>query len=175
MEISDIPSCAQKAGRRRHSSVSGQSSVDYIMKNAERLTDAEKHSIHPLNILPERPCTARFSLFDKDTSLSQVFADLKNCGIRAAAARCLQRNPNGFVSVTFSTSEYRDLFLPKSSFIRRHRNSCSTCTFVVMYATPFELSDEALAHRLGRYGSVFGFRRFNLQGYEGHPKWNTRC
>ena len=155
------------AGRRRHSSVSSQSSVDYIMKNAQRLTDAEKDSIHPLNILPQRPCTAHFSLSDKDTSLSQVFADLKNCGIRAAAVRCLQRNPNGFVSVTFSTSEYRDLFLRKSSFIRRHRNSSSTCTFVVVYDTPFELSDEALAHRLGRYGSVLGFRRCNLQGYEG--------
>ena len=167
MEIADIPSYAQMVGRRRHSSVSSQSGVDYIMRNAERLTDAEKDSIHPLNILPERPCTAHFSLSDKDTSLSQVFADLKNCGIRAAAVRCLQRNPNGFVSVTFSTSEYRDLFLRKSSFIRRHRNSSSTCTFVVVYDTPFELSDEALAHRLSRYGSVLGFRRCNLQGYEG--------
>ena len=69
--------------------------------------------------------------------------------------------------MTFSTSEYRDLFLRKSSFIRRHRNSSSTCTFVVVYDTPFELSDEALAHRLSRYGSVLGFRRCNLQGYEG--------
>ena len=167
MDIADIPSYAQMVGRRRHSSVSSQSSVDYIMKNAERLTDAEKDSIHPLNILPERPCTAHFSLSDKDTSLSQVFADLKNCDIRAAAVRCLQRNPYGFVSVTFSTSEYRDLFLRKSSFIRRHRNSSSTCTFVVVYDTPFELSDEALAHRLSRYGSVLGFRGCNLQGYEG--------
>ena len=121
------------------------------------ITEAEKDSIHPPNILPERPCTAHFSsLSDKDTSLSQVFADLKNCGIRAAAVRCLQRNPNGFLSVTFSTSEYRDLFLRKSSFIRRHRTSSSTCTFVVVYDTPFELSDEALADRLGRYESVLG-------------------
>ena len=64
MEIADIPSYAQMAGRRRHFNVSSQSSVDYIMKNAERLTVAEKDSIHPLNILPERPCTAHFSLSD---------------------------------------------------------------------------------------------------------------
>ena len=79
------------AGRRGHSSVARQSSVDYmIMKNAERLTDAEKDSIHPLNILPERPCTVHFSLSDKDISLSQVFADLKNCGIRHC---CGQMSP----------------------------------------------------------------------------------
>ena len=58
MGIADIPCYAQMAGRRRHSSVSSQSSVDYIMKNAARLTGAEKDSIHPLNIFPERPCTA---------------------------------------------------------------------------------------------------------------------
>ena len=149
--------------------VSSQSSFDYIMKNAERLTDAEKDSILPQNMMPERPFKAHFSLSDKDTSLSQVFPEVKSCGIRAAAVRCLQRNPNGFVSVTFASSEYRDLFLRKFSFICRHRNSSSTCTFDVVYdtVTPFELSDEALAHRLGRYGSVLGFRRCNLQGYEG--------
>lgn len=36
-----------------------------------------------------------------------------------------------------------------------------------MYDTPFELSDEALARRLSRYGSVLGSSRFNPQGYEG--------
>ena len=95
------------------------------MKNAERLTDAEKDSIHPLNILPKRPCTAHFSFSDKDTSLSQVFDDLKSCGIGTAAVRCLQRNPNGFVSVTFYTSEYRDLFLLKPSFLQV--GTCPSC------------------------------------------------
>ena len=68
-EIADIPSYAQMAWRRRHSRVSGESSVDYIMKNAERRTDAETDSIYPLNILSERPCTAHFSLSDKDKCL----------------------------------------------------------------------------------------------------------
>ena len=38
---------------------------------------------------------------------------------------------------------------------------------LVLYDTPFELSDEALAHCLSRYGSVLGSSRFNPQGYEG--------
>ena len=66
--------------------------------------------------------------------------------------------------MTFFTDEYRALFLRKSSFI-----PCSsfTCAFVVVYDTPFELSDETLAHRLSRYGCVLSSRRCNLQGYEG--------
>ena len=72
VEIADIPCYVQMAGRRGHSSVSNQPSIDYIIKNAERLTDAEKDSIHQLNILPEQPCTAHFSLSNKDTYLSQL-------------------------------------------------------------------------------------------------------
>ena len=37
-------------------------SFDYMVKNAERLTDAKKDSIDPFNILPERPCRAHVSL-----------------------------------------------------------------------------------------------------------------
>ena len=128
---------------------------DYIMKNEARLSDSEKDRIHPLNILPERPCTAHFVLPTKDAPLSQVFADFENCGIRAAGVRCLQRSPKGFVSVTFSTSEYRDCFLRQSSFIsRRARRNSSSFTFVVIYDAPYELLDEALSHRLSHYGSV---------------------
>ena len=121
-----------------------------------------------MNILPERPCTAHFVLPAKDTPLSQVFTDFKNCGIRAAGVRCLQRSPNGFVSVTFCTSEYRDCFLRQSSFIsRRARRNSSSFTFVVIYDAPYELLDEALSHRLSHYGSVHGIRRCGLQGYDG--------
>ena len=99
------PSYAQMARPGRRLRLLSQSMEDdYIMKNEARLSDSEKDRNHPLNILPERPCTAHFVLPAKDTPLSQVFTDFKNCGIHAAGVRCLQRSPNGFVSVTFSTS-----------------------------------------------------------------------
>ena len=130
------PSDAQMDRPGRRPRVLSQSlEDDYIMKNEDRLSDSEKDRIHPLNILPERPCTAHLVLPAKGTPLSQVVTDFKNCGIRAAGARCLQRSPNGFVSLTFSTSEYRDCFLRQSSFIS-HRNS-SSFTFVV---SPFSSS-----------------------------------
>ena len=97
----------------------------------------------------------------QNTPLSQVYTDFKNCGIRAAGVRCLQRSPNGFVSVGFSTSEHPDCFLRKSSLIsRRARRNSWSFTFVVIY----ELLDEALSHRLSHYGSVHGIRRCGLQG-----------
>ena len=163
------PSYAQMARPGRHPRVLSQSMEDdYIMKNEARLSDSEKVRIHPLNILPERPCAAHFVLPAKDTPLSQVFTDFKNCGIRAAGVRCLQRSPNGFVSVTFSTSEYRDCFLSQSLFISRPaRRNSSSFTFVVIYDAPYELLDETLSHRVSHYGSVHGIRRCGLQGYHG--------
>ena len=163
------PSYAQMARPGGHPRVLSQSMEDdYIMKNEARLSDSGKVRIHPLNILPERPCAAHFVLHAKDTPLSQVFTDFMNCGIRAAGVRCLQRSPNGFVSVTFSTSEYRDCLLSQSSFISRPaRRNSSSFTFVVIYDAPYELLDEALSHRLSHYGSVHGIRRCGLQGYDG--------
>ena len=75
-----------------------------------RLGDDEKEHIHPFNLLPELPCTAHFNLPNKDLPTSDVFTDLKNCGIRAAGVRCLQRTPNGFVTITFSSADYRSVF-----------------------------------------------------------------
>ena len=109
------PSYAQMAWLGPRPRVSSQfMEDDYDMKNEARLSDAEKDRIYPLNILPERPCTTHFVLPVKDTPLSQVSTDFKNCGIRAAIVRCLHRSPNGFVPVTFSTSMYRDCFLRSS-------------------------------------------------------------
>ena len=51
------PSYAQMAQPGRRPRVLSQSMEDdYIMKNEARLSDSEKDRIHPLNILPERPC-----------------------------------------------------------------------------------------------------------------------
>ena len=61
---------------------------------------------------------------NKDTDLSQVFADLKNCVIRAAVVRCLQRDPSGSVSVTFRLMS--TVTIPLLIFVHpRHRNSPS--------------------------------------------------
>ena len=80
-----------------------------------RVPDSAKGTIHPFNLLPDRPCSAHFTLEDKDIPASAIFDDLKNCGVRVSGVRCLQRSPNGFVSVTFSTAANRDLFLRKSA------------------------------------------------------------
>ena len=51
------PSYAQMAQPGRRPRVLSQSMEDdYIMKNEARPSDSEKDRIHPLNILPERPC-----------------------------------------------------------------------------------------------------------------------
>ena len=86
---------------------------------------------------------------------TDIFDELKDCSIRLSGVRCLQRNPNGFVSVMFSTADYRALFLRKSAFIPRSRSSfCrannSMYTFVAVFDAPYELLDGAIAHRLSK-------------------------
>ena len=141
-----------------------------------RLLDSEKGTIHPFNLLPDRPCSVHFMLADKSVGSSVIFDDLKTCDIRVSGVRCLQRSPNGFVSITFSTADFRDLFLCKSSFIPRRRSSSSSSrydssssifTFVAVFDAPYELLDGALSHRLSRYGTVFDIRRCMLYGYNG--------
>ena len=173
MEIEGPSSFAQAVGgRRRTDSVSSNSSREGLfLNNHAGMSDADKLNIHPYNLLPERLWSALFMLSNKEVSLSDMFADFKSCGIRPAGVRCVQRSSNGFVSVTFSTADYRNLFVRKSSFIpRRHnysRDPSSPYTFVAVFDAPYELLDEALAHRLSKYGTVLNIRRCNLHGYEG--------
>ena len=140
-----------------------------------RLGDEDKENMHSSNLLPERPCTAHFNLPSKDLLTSAVFDDLKNCGIGVAGVRCLQRTPNGFMTVRFSSTDYRSLFLKQSAYIPKRFSSSrpgpsttkSHFTFVAVYDLPYELLDSALNHCLSRYGNVRNIRRCGLQGYAG--------
>ena len=107
-------------GRPHHGSESSDMDLDgdvHFHRYESRLGDEDKENMHLFNLLPERPCTAHFNLPSKDLPTSAVFDDLKNCGIRVAGVRCLQRTPNGFVTVRFSSTNYRSLFLKKSAYI----------------------------------------------------------
>ena len=91
-----------------------------------RLGDEDKENMHPFNLLPEQPCMAHFNLPNKELPTSAVFDDLKNCGIHVAGVHCLQHTPNGSVTITFSSADYRSLFLKKSSYLRKFFSS--TCS-----------------------------------------------
>ena len=181
MEDNDQPTFADAVRRNRSHSVASSTvsslpeSSRVLRDNADRLGEAERDLHHPFNILPDRPCSAHFTC-DKELPVSDIFMDFKNCGIRAAGVRCLQSSPNGFVSVTFSTADYQDIFLRKSSLITRYRtssqrrrpsSSSSPFTFVACFDAPYELPDSALSHRLSLYSSVISVRRCGLQGYDG--------
>lgn len=40
-------------------------------------------------------------------------------------------------------------------------------TFVAVFDAPYELLNEALSHRLSKYGSVYSICPSNLDGYDG--------
>ena len=177
-ELPVQPLFAEVVGRPHRGSDSSVKSMEtdgdlLFHQYDKRLGDEDKDHIHPSNLLPDRPCTAHFNLPTKDVPTADVFTDLKQCGIRAAGVRCLQCTPNGFVTITFSSADYRSLFLKKSAFIPKRSSSTrpgsSTFpyTFVAIYDLPYELLDSALKHRLSRYGNVCSIRRCGLQGYEG--------
>ena len=127
-ELPAQPLLAEVVGRSHYGSESSDMDLEsdvHFHRYESRLGEEDKENMHPFNLLPERPCTAHFNLPSKDLPTSAVFDDLKNCGIRAAGVRCLQRTPNGFVTVTFSSADYRFLFLKKSAYIpKRFSSSC---------------------------------------------------
>ena len=174
------PLFAEVVGRPRRGSETSVNAMEIegdgrLRQYHDRLGDNDQDHIHPFNLLPERPCTAHFNLPTKEVPTADIFADLKQCGIRAAGVRCLQRTPSGFVTITFSSTDYRSLFIKKSAYIPKRfsstrggaSRSSSPYTFVAVYDLPYELLDGALKHRLSRYGTVHNIRRCGVQGYEG--------
>ena len=141
-----------------------------VERRVRTMTEFEEANFHPLNVTPDRPCTAYFNVGDNLTTAKDIFDSLLRDGIPATAVRCLQRQPNGSVLITFSTSEYRDRFLRKSAFVVRrvarasHPASCRL-TFVNVYDAPHELPDSAIRERLSVYGHIYSTRRGKCQGY----------
>ena len=130
----------------------------------------DNYSFH--NRLPDRPCTAYFYLQDTSISSEDIFSELSAHGLRSTDVRCLQRNPAGHTYITFSTNSKRNTFLKKSSFVsRRQASNCNLVphfnrrVFVAVYDAPYELANEAIAHRLSRYGNIESHRRSSMQNH----------
>lgn len=133
------------------------------------LSDFEREHFHPLNVTPDRPCTAFFNASSQLTS-KEIFDSLARDGIAASAVRCLQRKPNGNVMITFTNPEHCLRFLDRSSFIIRRSKftthpASGRLTYLTVYDAPYELPDPAIEHRLKPYCTVYTTRRGKLQGY----------
>lgn len=124
------------------------------------------------NRLPDRPCTAYFYLQDTSISSEDIFSEISAHGLRSTDVKCLQRNPAGHTYITFTTNSNRNIFLKKSSFVsRRQASNCNLVphfnrrVFVAVYDAPYELANEAIAHRLSRYGNIESHRRSSMQNH----------
>lgn len=124
------------------------------------------------NHLPDRPCTAYFFLQDTSISSEDIFSEMSTYGLRPTDVKCLQRNPAGHTYITFSTNSNRNIFLKKSSFVSRRQASNSNLVprfnrrvYVAVYDAPYELSNEAIAHGLSRYGNIESHRRSSMQNH----------
>ena len=127
-------------------------------------SEFEKKFFDPLNVLPDRPCSANFQL-PEDSNLDDVFTDLANIGIPASAVLCAQSGHNRWMCLTFTTEVIRNNFLRKSVFIpheTRSEGMRDGRTFIAVYGAPFELPDTALMARFKKYGTVDFVRRSKL-------------
>ena len=178
-DVPAVPSYAEAAARgvspdRRTYHNDDESDTDEPRPRApgassfRNLADIERENFHPLNVTPDRPCTAYFKV-GEDVTSKQIFDSFRITGIPALAIRCLQRKPTGEVLVTFSKSDYRDLFLQRSPLIGHRRYAThpdsDPLVYLTIYDAPHELPDSAIEHRLKPFCSVFSRRRGKLQGY----------
>lgn len=135
------------------------------------LSNFEKEHFHPLNVTPDRPCTAFFRADSQETSKS-LFDRFLSYGIPASVKRCLQRKPTGEVHVTFSTAEYCARFIERTTFATGRYGSNNndgreqtTLTYLTVYDAPYEMPDVAIEERLKPYCKVHYKLRGRLQGY----------
>ena len=140
----------------------------------KRLSDFENKHFHSNNVTPDRPCTAFFKT-ESYVTPKEVFEALKNEGFAADHVRCLQRKPTGEIFITFKTQEIRDAFLKTTKFTSPRapntffvpQNSERPLTFLTIFDAPYELSDEAIIHRLAPYCEVMWHRRGKFAGTAG--------
>ena len=76
-------------------------SDDLLRKTLFR-SELEREHFHYLNIMPDRPCTAFFNIVDNTITAKEIFEEISKDAISATSVRCLQRNPNGSVLITFT-------------------------------------------------------------------------
>ena len=138
---------------------SGDEGEREVFSRTLNMTSFERYNFHPLNVTPDRPCMAYFTVPDNTTTTKEIFDGFIRDGIPANAVRCLQRAPNNGVVVTFASPEYRNKFLSKSVFVVRNKSilvhhPSRRVTYVNVYDAPYELPDSAVETRLAAYGSV---------------------
>ena len=68
-----------------------------------------------LNGVPNRPCTARFSLADNSVDSSVILDQVVTTGVEHRQVKCIQRFHTGMVEVTFASKNACDLFLSQSA------------------------------------------------------------
>ena len=155
---------------RDRPSLNGGSTAARPFVTRSFLSRFAKDHFHPHNVTPDRPYTAFFTLEDTTVTSKQIFDSLIRDGIPASAVRCLQRAPNGTVHISFSNSDFPDLFVSKYSFIVANRTTVphparAKLVFVTVYDALYELPDTALDHRLKKYGRIYSSRRGRVQGF----------
>ena len=129
-----------------------------VLVHQKVLTDFEERNFHCHKVTNTRPCSAYFKT-DSFMPASEIFYALKEDGFHTEHICCLQRKPTGEIFFTFRTSEVRNMFLSKSSFITRRRSfapndSERPLTFLTIYCAPYELPDAAIIHWLAPYCEV---------------------
>ena len=80
------------------------------------LSSFEREHFDVLNVMPDRPTSAYFTLPDSSVTTKQIFDSLVRDGFPLTSVRCLQRSQNGSVVLTFTKEEIRNKFLQQSSF-----------------------------------------------------------
>ena len=100
-----------------------------------------------LNGVPNRPCTARFSLPDPSIDSSRIMEEVVSTGVERKFVKCIQRFRSGVVEITFAREADCDLFLSKAAIPSNRRPSF------------FGLNDKLITDRLEQYGTVLSCRR----------------
>ena len=91
------------------------SSFDGILpqQGLGELSHAEQLRLFRLNGVPNRPCSARFSLPDNSIDSKTLLDKIVSMGIPKSYVSCIQRFRTGQVDVTFTSTQDRELFLSK--------------------------------------------------------------
>lgn len=142
--------------------------------DGKTLSDFESKHFHQYNVTPNRPLTAFFKT-ESYVNAKEIFEALKSEGFAADHVRCLQRKPTGEIYITFKTQEIRDAFLKTRKFASPRapnnffvpQNAERPLTYLTIYDAPYELSDEAIIHRLAPYCEVIWHRRGKFAGTAG--------
>ena len=77
------------------------------------LSHAEQLRLFRLNGVPNRPCSARFSLLDNSIDSKTFLDNIVSMGIPKSHVSCIQHFRTGQVDVTFTLTQDRELFLSK--------------------------------------------------------------